>query len=486
MFWKVAGILVGVQVATGFLAVALSAWFAFDRSLELVENSLRLRLDGIAEEIEQRSVLADGITALPEPLRIDLSRRVPDPISLIDAEGVALLTIAPDGQAFNTDIELPESNIAVPVNLGAMLADGEIIVQMNADTPTGRWALAPLYDDTGFLAGGVLVQPLTNSIARETAETRAGFVRALWTIVGLSGAIALMLGAFFTWRLVGPLQRMTRRVERIGAGDYDARLDAHTNDEFGRLAVSINQMAEDVAGSVESLRATDTLRRELVANIGHDLRTPMTALLGYLEEAERYLENGNETAAHEALSTARRQGGYLSKLVGDLFELSVLDSATAPLRREPVPLAELLTEAANAHRAALRDADISFEIEVPPGLPIIEGDGVRLLRVLDNLLTNARHHTPEGGTVQLGAERSQDHVWIHVKDTGNGIEPDHAAHVFDRYYRGTGARTRTGTGTGLGLPISRAIARAHGGELSVASEPGKGSTFTLALPFISM
>ncbi len=482
VFWPVAGILVGVQVVTGVLAVALVVWFAYDNSLDLVGNSLRLRLDGLAEEVEQRADLTTTtLRALPINLQVDLGARFPDPVILLEADGTVIETIAPDPSIF------PAAPAAIPrfpppANLDALLQSGDIVMELKGEGEAGTWGVAPVYDAYGFLAGGLLIQPLDASIARELTGTRAGVQRALGVVAVLGGLIAVVLGAFFTGRLVQPLRRITRQVERIGAGEYEARLESRGRDEFGRLTVAINQMAEAVEGSIDRLRKTDQLRRELVANIGHDLRTPLAALMGYLEEAERHLGHENTTSAHEALATAERQAHYLSQLVADLFELSVLDNATAPLRREPIPLAELLHDAARGHRASFAAKDISFETSLAPDLPMIEGDGVRLLRVLDNLLANAQRHTPEGGQVHLHATHAAEEVTIRVQDTGAGMSAETLAHIFDRYYRGSDARTRKGSGTGLGLPISRAIARAHGGDLVAESTIGTGSVFILRLP----
>ncbi len=483
VFWKVAGILVGVQVATGLMAVALSAYFAYDRSLDLAEKSLRLRLDALAEEVERRGFpLDEGVATLPLTLRQDLHYRFPDPIYLLDAVGAPVLAFYPGSDTLARPGGTPLDTLAFPIEAGAELRRGEVIVQLDADAPGGTWALTPVYDADGFLAGGLLVYPLTRSIDRELSETRAAFVRALWVVSAGSVLIALMMGAFFTWRLVRPLRRITRRVESIGAGDYSVRIDVESDDEFGRLAASINRMAAEVQASIEALRATDRLRRELVANIGHDLRTPLAAMMGYVEEAERHMDAGRRAEAHAALETAVRQGRYLSRLVADLFELSLLDSAVPPLRREPIPLGELLRDAAGGHRAAFAAADIDFRVSLPEALPIIEGDGVRLFRVMDNLLSNARRHTPAGGAVTLSAAVEADRICIEVADTGDGMPPEVLANIFERYYRGTDARTRGTRGTGLGLPISRAIARAHGGDLFAESTPGRGSTFRLCLP----
>ena len=162
--------------------------------------------------------------------------------------------------------------------------------------------------------------------------------------------------------------------------------------------------------------------------------------------------------------------------------MSVLDNSGQSLKLEPVPIAELLNDSARAHRNQFIKANIEFTLKLAPDLPIVQADGVRLLRLLDNLLTNARHHVNDGGTVSLAAERKDDHIQIDVIDSGHGMSAEDASSVFDRYYRGDGPRTRGSRGTGLGLPISRAIAQAHGGELTVDSREGEGSTFSIMIP----
>lgn len=481
VFPQVAGVLVGVQVATGLLAVALSAWMAYDRSLDLAANSLRLRLDGVAEEIEQRATFAGTpLSDLPVLLRSDLATRFPDPVRLLDAQGQVLRTVYPDATVFGPYLP-PRDSLALPNDLAALLDSGQIFMQVNPEAQVGSWGLAPVYDVDGLLAGGLLVQPLARSLNRELMGTQEAFRRAFVLVAAIAVLTALLLGAFVTDRMVRPLRRMTRRVERIGAGEYSARLPEGRDDEFGRLSAAINQMAREVEHSIESLKATDRLRRELIANVGHDLRTPITALQGYLEETERFIAAGEEHRARAALQTATRQGQYLKQLVEDLFELAVLDSPHPPLRREPILLAELITDAVNGHRSAFQKAGIAFSVHLDPHLPLFQGDGVRLLRVLDNLLGNARNYTPKGHSVQLSAHVTAGQIVVQVQDTGIGMPPEVLENIFERYYRGTEARTRT-SGTGLGLPISRAIARAHGGDLTAESTQGQGSTFILSLP----
>ena len=491
-FWKVAGILVGIQVATGLLAIALSAWLAYDRSLSLIQETIHVRLNDLADEVELRAFppgeapeKVQSLYDLPESLVLDLTTRFPDPITLLDPDGSAFRTVQPDMAEFNATLEPAPLVVQVPDNMNERLEAGRIVVEINASNQKSEtsWAVAPIYNTANQLVGGVLIKPLTNSIQQELSATNTAFIRAIGVVVALSLFTAVLLGAYFTWRIVKPLRDIMQQVESIGVGDYSARVETNSEDEIGRLAAAINHMAGEVEHSVEALRETDKLRRQMIANFGHDLRTPLAALLGYIEETNRYLDSGNRDSAVESLQTAGRQGKYLQKLIGDLFELSLLDSAHAPIRKEPIPLAELLNDAANTHRPSMKKEGIAFNLNLPVSLPMIQGDGVRLLRVLDNLLSNARNHTPSEGAIELKADISEEGIQIMVADTGCGIGPDDLMHIFDRYYSGSGPRTRRRRGTGLGLPISWAIARAHGGTLEAQSELGKGSTFILTLPY---
>ena len=476
VFWKVALVLIGVQVVTGLLAVGLSAYFAQERSLELVRGNLILRLDQTAVEIEGRAEFdEDGRMSLPRRLQLDLATRFPDPTSVLDLDGAPIL---------GGDVE------ALPAGAPAALEAGEIEVVLGGGD--GTWALAPLLAPDGLPAGALFIRPLDNTLREELRGTREAFVRAVWTVAGLAALLALLLGALFTWRLVTPLRRMTLRVEALGGGDYADRLPEAGRDELGRLSAAINDMAERVEASMEALQSTDRLRRELVANVGHDLRTPLAALKGYLDEANRFASEGRDDEAIEALGVAQRQSDQMARLVSDLFELSKLEQAglekgSAPLQLGPVPIAELIQDAARMHRGAFGQACVTLDVEAAPSLPVIQADGARLMRVLDNLLSNALRHTPEGGAVTLSAVVDATSIRIQVADTGEGIPADELDAVFERYYRGASARTRDagGTGTGLGLAISRAIARALGGDLTVRSDEGEGSVFEVVLPLSS-
>ncbi|MBT8399435.1 MAG: HAMP domain-containing histidine kinase [Rhodothermia bacterium] len=479
VFWKVALLLVGVQILVGLLAVSFSAYFALDASLDLVRNSLRLRLDGLAEEVELRvPTLDQGLEEVPQALLNDIATRFPDPVTLVAPDGSPVITVMPDALLF-PESDSREDPIGLSPQVAQALESGDVVIEIGDDESMG---IAPIYDPTGFLAGGLVVHPLTNSIDRELADTRSAFFRALTAVTVLAGIVALLIGAILTWRIVRPLRSIAEKVERIGQGDYSARLSAVRDDEFGRLAESVNVMARKVEESFEALVSADQLRRDLVANIGHDLRTPLTAMRGYIDEAGRALKEGERDTAIGMLETASKQTVYISALVSDLFELALLDRPNPPLHLEPVPMGELAAQAVDSQAGLFVESGRSLSLDSEDGLPVIRADGVRLLRLLNNLLDNARKHGREGGKVRVLVRGLSGRVEVVVEDDGPGIEPKELESLFERYYRGDGPRTRRGSSTGLGLAISRAIAEAHGGNLTVTSKKEEGTRFRLVLP----
>ncbi len=483
VFWRVSGALVAAQLATGLLAIWFTVWFASDRSADLAENSLRVRIDALAEEIERAGApLELGLEQLPEKILANLSYRFPDPVSLLDIDGQLLGVFYPASDAFEGPVSDSTVKPVVPGNAEARIAAGDITVDRSDDAVAGGSAIAALYDPSGIIVGGVMVQPITETMARELAPTRSAFRRALWTVILVAVAMAISLGAGFTWWMVRPLRRIAAQVEEIGAGNFDSRVDIEGDHEIARLGSAVNAMAEKVAESVEALKTTDRLRRELVANVGHDLRTPLAALKGFVEEGRRFQREERSDDVLRALLSADVQVNYIQRLVEDLFELSLLENPEPRLRREPVPLAELLNDVIRRHTGPMEEAKIEFIHDIPGSLPILEGDGTRLLRLLDNLLSNARRHTPADGRISLCAQELPAKVEICVEDSGEGMDAEVLALIFDRYFRGDTSRTRGDRGTGLGLAICRAIATSHGGALLAESEPGKGTRMTLTLP----
>ncbi len=311
--------------------------------------------------------------------------------------------------------------------------------------------------------------------------------------LGLTGlavvlAVALIAGLALFSVLTRRLRRLSAAVEAFTARDCRGRLDAEIggNDEITRLGSSATRMAERISELLAQLEKNDNLRREMVAGVSHDLRTPLASLKGYLETL--VLKEGtlspDEQRAH--VKTALRHADRLSRLVDDLFELAKLDAQFESPRAEPFCLAELVMDLIQKLELRAREAGVRIEARIPPQLPFVNGEIGLIERALENLLDNALRHTPAGGRVTVRA-RLDDRgtVGVAVEDTGRGIDPERLPRVFDAFFRAAPAREGDDGGAGLGLAITRRILELHGSSVTAHSVPGQGSTFFFSLEAVA-
>ena len=269
--------------------------------------------------------------------------------------------------------------------------------------------------------------------------------------------VALAVTQVLAHGMTSPLRSMTAAVAAMARGDYSRRVRATSRDEVGELARAFNQMAAD-------LEATDVQRRELIANVSHEIRTPIAALQAVLEN----LVDGVAQPEPRTLQAALAQTERLGRLVRELLDLSRIDAGTEPLSRDDVPLAAVLEAAVS--EATMTSPSVHFALEVAPPGAVAWVDPGRLHQVVANLLDNAARHSPAGGTVRVLASVSPAGLHLEVSDEGPGIAPADRERVFDRFYRGNGAAgsSTDGTGgTGLGLAITRWAVSLHGGRVTV-------------------
>jgi signal transduction histidine kinase len=303
----------------------------------------------------------------------------------------------------------------------------------------------------------------------------ANFVTTVWwqfLLAGLSAAIiALALARFLARGLTQPLRDMAEAASGMARGDYGHRVEVASRDEVGRLAVAFNRMA----GEMEGL---ERLRRDLVANVSHELKTPIAALRAHLEN----LLDGVEEPRRETLQVMLEQSERLTRLVEEVLDLSRLESGGVTLTMEPVALAPLVRQVGREIQIG-RGEGVVFRNEVPEDLPPVSADGERLHQVLFNLLDNAFRFTPAGGFVTVSASRVNGSCEVTVDDTGPGIPEEHLPFVFERFYRVDSARSRGDGGTGIGLTIVRSVVEAHGGHIWAERREEGGSRFRFELPF---
>ncbi|HEU5099773.1 MAG TPA: ATP-binding protein [Roseiflexaceae bacterium] len=346
---------------------------------------------------------------------------------------------------------------------------------------------------TFFVRSGPMGMPGSSTPARRPPDFFWPIVRS-FLIAGLALASGLLLLAiFFAQRLSHPLRDITRAAQRLAAGQLDVQVRRARIRELDQLTQAFNAMAR-------SLEQADKQRRQMTADIAHELRTPLTIIKGRLEG----LQDGIYSPTPEEVERLLGETALLERLVEDLRLLALAEAGQLPLYREPLAPIDLLESARAAFARQAAEQGVVLQVEAPCELPQIEADPQRMAQVLANLVTNALRYTPAGGSIALSATQATNDkrqttnddnnatrplvlepssfVTLRVRDSGKGIAPEDLPYVFDRFYRADRSRARGSGGAGLGLAITRQIVVAHGGAIWAESEPGQGTTISIALP----
>lgn len=321
---------------------------------------------------------------------------------------------------------------------------------------------------SGKRVGTVTLRFPKNTLPPAEKQLRTALIKTTLIGAGVAVVIALLAAALVAGWIRRPLQRLIEAVRRLEGGDRGARANLSAPGELGELAQAVDRMAS-------SLEREDELRKALVSDVAHEIRTPVTILQA---ECESMLD-GVTKPTPERISSLHDEVLRLGRLVEDLEALAHAEAAGLRLERQHVDLAEVAGATARLYRAQFDAAEVELDLRLAPAF--LEGDPARLGQIVRNLLANALKFTPPGGHVELAVEPSEGgEAKLAVTDTGRGIPEQELAHVFERFWRGAGAR---GTeGSGVGLAVASELAKAHGGRIEVDSREGAGSTFTLVIP----
>jgi signal transduction histidine kinase len=291
----------------------------------------------------------------------------------------------------------------------------------------------------------------------------------------LGGAVAIVIALILTFvlsrRLSSPIGVLANAARRLGRGDLSQRVQFKGKGEVKELAQAFNSMAAD-------LEHAEQLRRNLVADVAHELRTPLSNIQGYLEAIRDRVMKANAAT----IRSLNEETALLSRLVDELQELSLAEAGELKLVYQAEDIANVVKQAVTSWQPQVAAKRISLSLDLPDNLPLVNIDRQRVNEVLHNLLENAVAHTHKGGTINVTAMTQGDWVEVCVSDTGEGIPVEDLPYIFERFYRVDRSRARATGGSGLGLTIAKRLVEAHGGQITVQSELGKGSSFSFTLP----
>lgn len=315
------------------------------------------------------------------------------------------------------------------------------------------------------------------------------FLNQVNQAIFLAGIVVASIVVLFSFalarRLTHPLESLTIAAEQMKLGQYTKRvIPPKSQDELGRLALTFNEMADTIETDVNELRRHEQFRRDLIANIAHDLATPLTAIQGFSEALADDIIH-DPAARQETALLIGREVQRLRRLVADMRQMSSLESGHAHLDLAPLDLHSLVDETLAVIQPECEQMHLCLSNEIASSTPLVFADSDRITQVLLNLLDNARRHTPAYGTIRIGALSREKLLQIWICDTGEGIDPAILPYIFERFYRADRSRTGKTGGSGLGLSIVKAIITAHGGMVRAESTLGQGTCITFTLPLAS-
>ena len=398
------------------------------------------------------------------------------------------LIVQPSPRSADGQVDLSQDTGAITSALRQALhgqsTDGTLPGGLIPLLGTRVYTAAPIHE------GGLGDGPVIGAIALSTPPS-AGRVAAFPNVISeveiillaafAAALLAALAAVLFSRRLTRPLADLTVAADQMARGSYATRVEVAAPDELHRLATTFNEMAAALERDLGEIRRQEQLRRELVANVSHELATPLTMIQGYTEA----LNDGVVHDAHGRAETTRliaREAARLRRLVDQLREVARYEAGTQSLERTLVALAPLVDETLSVLSPAAERKEIAVRADLPASLPPVYADADRLVEVLLNLIENALRHSPTGGTVEISAEIEDSFVRLSVADSGPGVVPEERERIFERFYRLDSARSSAAGGTGLGLAIVKALVEAHGGTIRVEGGPAGGAVFSFTLP----
>jgi len=486
LFAKLSLVLLGLSLVVGAVTLALTLSTSHLHQMEIQQ---RVNRDLAAHVVEENLLISDGAVDrdnLEHVFHVMMLINPSIEVYLLDPRGEILAYSAPPGRVKLARVALePVAAFLESPDRYPVRGDNP----RHPEVPT-IFSAAPVTRD-GRVEGYLYIV-----LASEAFGSVVDLLRGSWILrtgavaVAGSGLLVLLTGVAIFRRVTGRLTDLSREMadwehERLGPRTRDGN-PPHPADEIESLRGTFQHMATRIDDQIEQLQTQDRQRREMVANVSHDLRTPLSHLQGYLETLLLKAPTMTSDERRTFLELALRHSQRLGRLIADLFELATLENLSQPLHREPLVLAELVQDVTQKYRHHATERGIRIDAVLDAQHSWVSADVGLIERAVGNVVDNALRHTPRGGLVRLELSDADRMLRLEISDTGPGIPEEHLPHLFERFYRaGRAAGDDASAGAGLGLAIAKRAAELHGGDLSCDSAPGHGTTFRFELPAAS-
>jgi signal transduction histidine kinase len=432
----------------------------------------RMANDASSYDLHQRALTwTRAISAdLAENLETSAHSDIGERLAQIDATH-RVFVILRDGRVFGAP---PPSVVidTVRADFASVPAEGPV---------PGSW-------ERSVYAGAAL--PVAGDVVGVVGITPRSIFERFGPLIGATGVMVLTATiVLFSIAIVRPvrarLSQLQGAARKLGRGELETRVHIEGTDEVAEVAQAFNSMADELEQRTKALETSDRLRRQLVADVSHELMTPLTAVLGHLETLDMDEISLDATERRKQIAVAIREANRLRRLIRELLEAAKLEAGGVELSCEEIPTAQLFHQILVRHEHDCRIRNILLETTISPDAELFEADPFRIEQAIENVVANAFRHTPSGGRISLTAGRHDDTIVIEVCDSGEGISAEHLPHIFDRFYKLSSARGIASPGSGLGLSIVKAIVNRHGGEVGAWSARGTGTVITMKLPAAS-
>jgi signal transduction histidine kinase len=479
LFWKIAAVFTALLIVLGIVFFLIASQFS-----KSYYTAVHQQLYGD---------LAQHLATFTHPLKngkpdtavthdIIHSTMVANPsveVYLLDTTGRITDYVVPD-----TTVQIHHVNMA---NVKQWLAakGGQRPLGDNPKQPNepSIFSVAPVYENgriTGYVYA-VLASEKQKEIF--SALNNHWYFRLSSSIFFMALLAAFLIGVVTFFLLTGSISKITSVVRRFKEGDYSARIEGNAKGDLGMLSSTFNEMADVIVDNFDKLAATDKFRQELIANVSHDLRTPLSIVQGYVETLMMKKDQLSQKEKEKYLAVLHDNTKKLSGLVEQLFQYAKLEANLVTPEKEPFLISELVSDILTAYQLKAMEKNIHLHIETPPNLPLVFADIALTERVFQNLLDNAFKFTPNGGTITIHLSETRTGINVQVTDTGIGIAPEDQSYIFERYKQFNKQDTPK-KGMGIGLAIVKKILELHQTSIEVSSERGKGTAFRFILPVV--